>query len=100
MSESNSINAETRGNTGKGYSRRLRADGRMPAIIYGGTNKPVEVSLNIAEFIKEYVVKGQLLYIEGRIHSQTWVDKNNIRQRKVEIICDIVTPLEWKKDPK
>ena len=54
----------------------------------------------LAEFIKEYVVKGQLLYIEGRIHSQTWVDKNNIRQRKIEIVCDVVTPLEWKKDQK
>ncbi len=54
MSESNSISAEMRGNAGKGHSRRLRVDGRMPAIIYGGTNEPVEVSLSIAEFIKEY----------------------------------------------
>lgn len=54
MSESNSINAETRGNTGKGHSRRLRVGGRIPAIVYGGTNKPMEVSLSIAEFIKEY----------------------------------------------
>jgi len=54
----------------------------------------------LAEFIKEYVVKGQLLYIEGRIRSQTWVDKNNIRQRRVEIVCDTVTPLEWKKQEK
>ena len=40
----------------------------------------------LAEFIKEYVVKGQLLYVEGRIHSQSWVDKNNLRQRRVEIV--------------
>ena len=51
----------------------------------------------LAKFVDEYVVKGQLLYIEGRIHSKTWVDKNNVRQRKVEILCDAITPLEWKK---
>ena len=50
----------------------------------------------LADFVKQYVVKGQLLYLEGRIHSQTWVDKNNIRQNKKEIICDNITPLEWK----
>ncbi len=50
----------------------------------------------LAEFVNEYVVKGQLLYVEGRIHSQSWVDKNNVRQKKVEIICDNITPLEWK----
>jgi len=54
----------------------------------------------LAEFINEYVKKGQLLYVEGRIHSQTWVDKNNIRQRKVEILCDAVTPLDWKNKEK
>ena len=50
----------------------------------------------LADFVKQYVVKGQLLYLEGRIHSQTWVDKNNIRQNKKEIICDNITPLDWK----
>jgi len=51
----------------------------------------------LADFVKEYVVKGQLVYVEGRIHTQSWVDKNNIRQNRKEIICDSVTPLEWKK---
>ena len=50
----------------------------------------------LADFVKKYVVRGQLLYVEGRIHSQTWVDKNNIRQNRKEIICDNITPLEWK----
>ena len=54
----------------------------------------------LAEFVNEYVVKGQLLYVEGRIHSKTWVDKDNIRQRRVEIVCDTITPLEWKKTKK
>ena len=50
-----------------------------------------------SQFTKEYITKGQLIYVEGRIHSQSWVDKNGVRQKRVEIICDVITPLEWKK---
>ena len=51
----------------------------------------------LAEFTRDYIKKGQLIYIEGRIHTQTWVDNNNNRQKKYEIICDNITPLEWKQ---
>ena len=47
----------------------------------------------LAEFTKDYIKKGQRIYIEGRIHSQSWIDKNNKRQKKYEIICDSITPL-------
>ena len=50
----------------------------------------------LADFSKKYVVKGQLLYVEGRIHTQSWVDKNDVRQKKQEIVCDTITPLDWK----
>ena len=52
----------------------------------------------LADFCKEYIVKGQLIYIEGKIHSQTWIDKNDVRQKKYEVVCDLITPLEWKKN--
>ena len=51
-----------------------------------------------AEFSKEYINKGQLIYVEGRIHTQSWVDKNDIRQKRVEIVCETITPLEWKRN--
>ena len=54
----------------------------------------------LAEFVQEYVAKGQLLYVEGRIHSQNWVDKNDVRQKRLEIICDTITSLDWKKSLK
>ena len=54
----------------------------------------------LADFTKEYVVKGQLIYVEGRIHSQSWVDKNQIKQKRGEIVCDNLTPLDWKKNNK
>ena len=49
-----------------------------------------------AEFIREYVKKGQLIYVEGKLKTQKWEDKNNLRHYKTEIISDSVTPLEWK----
>ena len=54
MSDTNEISAETRTLSGKGPARRLRGEGRIPAIIYGGEGGPVPVSLNLSEFRKEY----------------------------------------------
>ena len=58
MSDTNSISAMARELTGKGPARRLRGEGRIPAIIYGGSGEPVSVSLNLAEFRKEYLRPG------------------------------------------
>lgn len=44
MSEHN-INASARNDEGKGASRRLRHAGQVPAIVYGGTNTPVNIQI-------------------------------------------------------
>jgi large subunit ribosomal protein L25 len=46
MSELKAIIAEARDDVGKGASRRLRREGKIPAIIYGGDKKPVNLSLD------------------------------------------------------
>ena len=53
MSDANVISAEARELTGKGPARRMRNEGRMPAIIYGGQGEPIGVSMNTAEVRKE-----------------------------------------------
>ena len=40
------INVERREDEGKGASRRLRRDGKVPAIVYGGELKPVGIQLD------------------------------------------------------
>ena len=40
-----SLTAEPRADFGKGAARRLRREGRIPAVIYGGHNEVVHVSL-------------------------------------------------------
>ena len=46
MSESFEVNAESRTDQGKGASRRLRLDGKVPGVIYGAGKDPVSITLN------------------------------------------------------
>ncbi len=45
MSEDTTVHAELRENFGKGFARRLRAAGKIPAVIYGHGTAPVHVAL-------------------------------------------------------
>ena len=54
----------------------------------------------LADFATEYLQKGQLIYIEGRLQSRTYKDKENIQRRITEIISTAITPLEWKTTDK
>ena len=47
MSDSNIIIAELREDVGKGASRRLRREGKVPAVIYGGDRDPVALTLDL-----------------------------------------------------
>ncbi len=46
MSETFTVLAEPRTDAGKGASRRLRRQGRIPAIVYGGHQEPEMISLH------------------------------------------------------
>ena len=45
MTESNILNAEIREDVGKGASRRLRHQGKIPAVIYGGKKDPATLTI-------------------------------------------------------
>lgn len=46
------LNAVARGDVGKGASRRLRNDDLVPAIVYGGTTNPSNISVSHRELVK------------------------------------------------
>jgi large subunit ribosomal protein L25 len=46
------LDAQIRTDAGKGASRRLRREGLVPAIIYGGKKEPQNISLEFKELIK------------------------------------------------
>lgn len=43
------LQAETREDTGKGFARRLRADGRVPGVLYGHEMAPIPLSVDSRE---------------------------------------------------
>ena len=50
----------------------------------------------LADFATEYLQKGQLIFIEGRMQTRTYKDKEDIQRRVTEIVSTVITPLEWK----
>jgi len=52
MAISFELNAESRTDTGKGASRRLRHAGKVPAIIYGGNKDPEALTLSHNELLR------------------------------------------------
>jgi large subunit ribosomal protein L25 len=52
MSDQLTLSAETRDRAGKGASRYLRREGRVPAVIYGDKKDPISISINERELAK------------------------------------------------
>jgi len=52
----------------------------------------------IAEFTENYVKKGALIYVEGRLQTRSWDDKEEKRHYMTEVVGDKLTMLGgWKK---
>ena len=52
MSDMLTLSAETRDRVGKGASRSLRREGRVPAVIYGNNQDPASIHVNERELMK------------------------------------------------
>ncbi|NHZ87154.1 MAG: single-stranded DNA-binding protein [Planctomycetia bacterium] len=46
-----------------------------------------------AETAAEYMKKGQLVFIEGRLQTRSWEDKDQVKRYTTEILCDNFTML-------
>lgn len=46
-----------------------------------------------ADFVENYVKKGAQLYVEGRLRTREFTDKNGIKKRVTEILADTVQML-------
>jgi large subunit ribosomal protein L25 len=53
MSDITTITAELREDVGKGASRRLRREGKVPAVLYGGQKDPVSLTVQQNELLRE-----------------------------------------------
>jgi large subunit ribosomal protein L25 len=53
MSEALTLPAEARDRAGKGASRQLRREGRVPAVIYGGKEEPTPIHIEAKELVRQ-----------------------------------------------
>ncbi len=42
---------------------------------------------NLAEICKQYLSKGQQVYIEGRLQTRHWEDKDGVKRTSVEVVA-------------
>ncbi len=53
---------------------------------------------NLAEICKQYLSKGQQVYIEGRLQTRKWEDKENNKHSSVEIVASEMMMLGDRRD--
>jgi single-strand DNA-binding protein len=53
---------------------------------------------NLAEICKQYLVKGQQVYIEGRLQTRRWDDKEGGKHTSVEIVANEMMMLGDRRD--
>jgi single-strand DNA-binding protein len=52
----------------------------------------------LAEIVRDYVKKGSKLYVEGRIQTRSWDDKDNQKHYKTEIVVNVLVLLSGRGD--
>ena len=53
---------------------------------------------NLAEICKQYLTKGQQVYIEGRLQTRRWEDKEGNKHSSVEIVANEMMMLGERRD--
>jgi single-strand DNA-binding protein len=51
-----------------------------------------------AETATEYMKKGQLVLVDGRLQTRSWDDKDGVKRYTTEVICDSFTMLGRRSD--
>ena len=52
----------------------------------------------MAETVSEYMKKGQMVYVEGKLQTNEWEDQNQVKRKTTEIKCDNFTMLGRRSD--
>ncbi|GAA0439974.1 MULTISPECIES: 50S ribosomal protein L25/general stress protein Ctc [Sphingomonas] len=88
MSDQLTLSAETRDRVGKGASRSLRREGRVPAVIYGNNEEPTPIHVNGRELMR-------LLMTGHFMNSVVMIDAggSSIRTLPKDVAFDPVTDL-------
>lgn len=52
----------------------------------------------LAEVAEKYLRKGSMVYVEGKLRTRSWDDKDGVKRYSTEIIADNMTMLGGKKE--
>ena len=74
-------------------NRRVKTDGQNDADWFR-----IKVWGKSAEFVADYLTKGRLVSVEGRIETRKWTDKEGNDREIMEVIADNVQGLDRPKD--
>ncbi len=88
------IEARTRTMTGKGAAKRLRRDGRIPAVMYDNTGKAVLLDLDANDFAKLYGTITESTLIDVKIDG-TKDAIAFVKDAQYNIISDTVTHVDF-----
>jgi len=47
----------------------------------------------LAEFAQNYVKKGRLIFVEGRLQTRDWTDKQNVKHYTTEVVASVIRTL-------
>ena len=53
---------------------------------------------HLSDFSSNYLRKGRLVYVEGRLQTRDWVDQQNVKHYKTEIVANNIQALERQQD--
>jgi single-strand DNA-binding protein len=53
---------------------------------------------NLAEICKQYLAKGQQVYVEGRLQTRRWEDNDGVKHTSVEIVASEMMMLGDRRD--
>jgi large subunit ribosomal protein L25 len=86
MSDATELNAEVREDMGKGASRRLRHNGKIPAVIYGAGKKPVSLTLRHDDLF--HALENEAFYSQ--------IISLNVGKKKEKVILKDLQRHSWK----
>ena len=52
----------------------------------------------LADFSQNYLKKGKLIYVEGRLQTRDWTDKDNVKHYKTETVANTINFMEKLSD--
>ena len=68
------------------------------AVDQGKGQKPLWLTIvcwnDLAERMNEYLSKGQLVFVQGRLVQRSYIDKNQVKRVAIEIVASTVQMLE------